>query len=439
MDGPERKAYEKFKEQAQFYRGRAYELEGELRVTGLEAHRAYQRIDRLEQRIEKLKIENTLLKEKLKEVLAREAEVGQPPAKPAVTVKASVPRRRRGELKGTRTVNCIFMIAGELKGMRENTVPIATPNSRSLSCLAARCLHVATGAVLIGAAVLKATQGTAAQEATFPAWLNAPPVLAVAVIAETLLGAALLAGLWPRVVRRVAILVFCVFTIVAAAKWIEHQRSCGCFGRVPVPPLYTAVFDASAVAGLILVRPAPGVDQRGSSRRRVAVAAIVVAGVGGTIAVQAFAHGHASSGVDGQDLGKAGSLVVLEPEKWSGRVFAFAEHIDVGAQLLHGRWVVLLVHNDCDHCARAVPRYLAAMDGDARARLAVIQMPPTDQPPPWQLGPQVLSGRFDTSRDWFASTPVAVLIVDGRVIVARDGDSAARPDRSWWENQRGRS
>ena len=33
MDGRELKAYERFKEQAQFYRGRAYELEGELRIT----------------------------------------------------------------------------------------------------------------------------------------------------------------------------------------------------------------------------------------------------------------------------------------------------------------------------------------------------------------------------------------------------------------------
>jgi len=62
---------------------------------GLEAHRAYQRIDRLEQRIEKLKAENTLLKQKLKEVLARDTEAGKAQASPAVTVKASVPRRRR--------------------------------------------------------------------------------------------------------------------------------------------------------------------------------------------------------------------------------------------------------------------------------------------------------------------------------------------------------
>src|SRR5436190_1092087 len=70
MDGRELKAYERFKEQAEFFRDRAYHLEGELRVLRPELHRAYQRIDRLEQRVEKLDAENALLKQRLKEVVA---------------------------------------------------------------------------------------------------------------------------------------------------------------------------------------------------------------------------------------------------------------------------------------------------------------------------------------------------------------------------------
>ena len=59
MDGRELKAYERFKEQAQFYRARCYDLEGQLRVTGPELYRAYQKIDRLEQRLEKVSGDNS--------------------------------------------------------------------------------------------------------------------------------------------------------------------------------------------------------------------------------------------------------------------------------------------------------------------------------------------------------------------------------------------
>jgi hypothetical protein len=126
--------------------------------------------------------------------------------------------------------------------------------------------------------------------------------------------------------------------------------------------------------------------------------------------------------------------VVLEPEKWIGSWFTLAGHIDdVGKQLTAGRWVVLLVHRDCDHCIAAVPRYVSAVTatGD-RWHLALIEMPPyADAPaaPPWQLAPGQIAGRLDTSRDWFATTPVAVYLNDGKVVAAHEGEAAAAPDR----------
>jgi transposase len=71
MDGRELKAYERFKEQAQQFRARCYDLEGELRVVGPELYRADQKIDRLRQRVEKLVKENTLLKQRVADLSAQ--------------------------------------------------------------------------------------------------------------------------------------------------------------------------------------------------------------------------------------------------------------------------------------------------------------------------------------------------------------------------------
>jgi transposase len=71
MDGRELKAYERFKEQAQLFRARCYDLEGELRMVGPELYRADQKIDRLRQRVEKLVKENTLLKQRVADLSAQ--------------------------------------------------------------------------------------------------------------------------------------------------------------------------------------------------------------------------------------------------------------------------------------------------------------------------------------------------------------------------------
>jgi transposase len=95
MDGRELKAYEHFKEQAQFYRARAYDLEAERRVTGPELHRAYQKIDRLEQRVEKLAAENRMLKQRLAEQTAAREQEAKADSLPAALVKPSAHGRRR--------------------------------------------------------------------------------------------------------------------------------------------------------------------------------------------------------------------------------------------------------------------------------------------------------------------------------------------------------
>ena len=76
----------------QFYQKRAYDLEAELRVVRPEVYRGDQKIDRLEQRIEKLEAENSALRKQLAGVKDR-LEV-QPRPIPAF-VKPNVPKRTK--------------------------------------------------------------------------------------------------------------------------------------------------------------------------------------------------------------------------------------------------------------------------------------------------------------------------------------------------------
>ena len=68
MDGRELKAYERFKEQAQFYRARTYDLEADLRVLGPANYRANQKISDLQERVATLSAENTRLKQRVAEL-----------------------------------------------------------------------------------------------------------------------------------------------------------------------------------------------------------------------------------------------------------------------------------------------------------------------------------------------------------------------------------
>jgi hypothetical protein len=107
----------------------------------------------------------------------------------------------------------------------------------------------------------------------------------------------------------------------------------------------------------------------------------------------------ATDNAEGQTFGKPGELIVLQIEKWPGQHFDLANHIDVGSQLTAGQAIVLLVHHDCDHCAAAVPKYVAAYgdppasdprppthDPRSAPRLAVIEMPPFADPTDPPLG-----------------------------------------------------
>lgn len=93
MDRRELLAYERFKDQAQLHKARADNLERELIVVRVALHRADQKIDRLDQRYQKLAAENKILKQKLADVTAELRRKPPEGRKPPSFVKANTPER----------------------------------------------------------------------------------------------------------------------------------------------------------------------------------------------------------------------------------------------------------------------------------------------------------------------------------------------------------
>jgi len=272
--------------------------------------------------------------------------------------------------------------------------------------------------------------------------LDSRPLVLVIATAEVVLGSAMVAGLWPRATRWVTICLFAVFAGVAGTAAFHHEQSCGCFGVVQTRPIYTAAFDGVAVGLLALLPARATTAQKAALTRRGTVASVLsllMFALIGTIEVQAkpmreSVISSSATNMATPDFGSPGSQVELDPPAWVGKPFALAGHIDVGTDLLHGRWIVLLVHNGCEHCDAAVPDYVSESTtghGAPVTRLAVIEMPPYAEPgdpPPWEpLPDSVVTGQLDESRDWLAATPIVVLLRDGIVIKTAEGDVAGDP------------
>lgn len=96
MDGRELKQYERWKEEVQFLRGENQRLRLELGACRPALYRAGNRIGKLEQRLEKLQIENAQLRQRVKDLIDQvKAKDAPAPASPPPFVKANVPVKRR--------------------------------------------------------------------------------------------------------------------------------------------------------------------------------------------------------------------------------------------------------------------------------------------------------------------------------------------------------
>jgi hypothetical protein len=112
-----------------------------------------------------------------------------------------------------------------------------------------------------------------------------------------------------------------------------------------------------------------------------------------------------------------GKTGVLEPEKWIGKKFPLLEYIDIGNTIREGRWLAMLYPHDCPKCQAAVLELSKAAQKANTQHIAIIAMPPSDKRDAVaESAADAVKGHLQQQRNWFAETPVVVVLQDARVL-----------------------
>lgn len=235
---------------------------------------------------------------------------------------------------------------------------------------------------------------------------------------EWILGVLLLSGLMTRVTWATAVVAFGIFTCIAGyMAWIG-ETSCGCFGKAKVDPRITMAVDAMLFAALLIWRPRGAVPESLRWGLRPALTWALIATVALPAGIGMVVAQNRSRAVDDSLLG-SGSFVVMEPAKWLHKRFPLIPYIDIGEQLATGKWLVVIYDHTCSHCQAAMPAYRKVAQALAEQpdgfRVALVQLPPYGRSAGIDGGGRHLEGKLNTSRDWFAQTPVELSVVDGVV------------------------
>jgi hypothetical protein len=259
-----------------------------------------------------------------------------------------------------------------------------------------------------------------------------PAIWKVALVqAELLMAVWLFSNYRPKWCRRVAIVCCGCFFLVAAIEGLAGYSSCGCFGRAHVNPWLTAGFDATAFIGLLASKARVS---RLPTWKRVAWLAVVL-----TISSVAWCRvvwfrpmllrGDTVQKPDSTPKLPDDGIIVIEAETWLGKPLPLVNFINDGQSLLRGDQLVVLYHYDCESCQRAISMYArASLEGNIPA-LTLVAMPPygeAEQSNLANLG-SVRLLRLSSQREWFAPTPVVMLLKDGLVVKAIEGEAATDP------------
>jgi thiol-disulfide isomerase/thioredoxin len=258
------------------------------------------------------------------------------------------------------------------------------------------------------------------------------------------LGIWLVCGLFRKAGWLLGVLAFGLFIGVTLQKGISGAGSCGCFGRVHVNPWITfSVMDVPFFALLLIFRPKGEklLPPPWPSERHffgVAIPTFILLPV--LVLVLVF----------NKPPEKTDKYEVIKPQEWvkkeavtakpviekptdqnqsaqpkitkQAEEWPMLKHIDVADSLRNGVVVVLLYHWDCPNCREAIPKYNKMCSelggGEGSIRFAFIEIPSygrqEDNPVPQDTS--CLKGRLDTSKQWYITTPLVVLIENGTVI-----------------------
>jgi hypothetical protein len=243
------------------------------------------------------------------------------------------------------------------------------------------------------------------------------------IIFELTLAAACFVGFQPRRVRLLLFMLFACFAGYATYLLTTDAKSCGCFGAVTVPPVWTLSLDIFVLTLLWKWRP----QQDAADKRTIAAFgwmkwSVVYATMAMPATIVLLARQPAVLS-DEDSLVDMGSIVILEPETWVGQPLPIVSEVDVGHELTTGEWLVVLYHHDCQKCQQATPLYREravqlAHAGDPR-RIALIETPPHAAQFSKLNTIPCLEGRLSDEREWFVQTPVEITLKEGKVVDVR--------------------
>jgi hypothetical protein len=251
--------------------------------------------------------------------------------------------------------------------------------------------------------------------------------LGLEIVIESSIAIWMVAG-WHSAIRfRYVASFFCLLAVAASVEAVRAAPSCGCFGRFQIPPKVTAIFDVTAVISLWITRQRVRPHQ---GRRP------LLSRVWGVIAVVCVASMYPtimfiSSSASASDR-VTGSLT-SDPFSWVGREFPLFDEMDQSQEMKTGRWRLIFYHFDCEECRQIIPTYLEiakmGQTTDDRDQLAFVEVPPI-APVGKGLIPTSSDWRhfnLRQDRNWMITTPMILVLKNGRVISVTEGDHSLTP------------
>lgn len=275
------------------------------------------------------------------------------------------------------------------------------------------------GGILIAAAILKcygAWRGEVPENALLrPIWAQV-----VLIGVELILGTWLISGIGPRFSHIAAIVAFSCFLATAFYEVVQQARSCGCFGPVRLDPRFTVGLDAVVLILLLSCWRACRID---SGIPRALQKFILMAGCVAAVAAPVLMLRA------GEPLDRP-RVIFLEPVRWTGTPFPLLRYINEGNDLRRGNWLVMLYRHDCPTCEAAMPAYLdlakrVSARGKAPARIAFVEIPPVGENE--VHAPDAFWLTLADNNEWAGATPIVVLLRDGIVESAVEGDTGLQP------------
>ena len=242
-----------------------------------------------------------------------------------------------------------------------------------------------------------------------------------------------------------ALACFSIFACYSLYEAISGAASCGCFGSVELNPWYTFTLDVAVFASLLLWRPSTSVPLRASGRRETispraqsnpAARFAIVFGAWLLLGVPAA---FAMSGPDYavSELGEVtdgGRVVVLQPQKWTGKRLPLLPYIDAADRLSQGEWLVVLYRHNCLECRAVMPYYKALARDWSRQqrprRIALVELPPFGEEIRKSDCGSAVNARLADTKRWLVNTPLELVLEHGTLRAWRTGNRTITPAAS---------